>query len=141
MEFQQTAVNFFTFMGIYVSFTFKAQSFGYIFSIFVTSSSQGLQSMMIVAIICFLFSGMIANPTNVGTWLSWIRYFNPMFWAIQAAIINEFKGQTTVGVNMYDQFHEPNFEIWHCVVFFIGVGTLLRFLSFFGMYLVASKRM
>lgn len=137
--YKETAYNFFIFLGIYVAFTFNTQSLGYIFAVCINSMNQALQVISVGNVAVFLFSSLVLNPKNMPIWLSWVRYFNPIFYCAQSVAINELEDRNFEGFNFYLEMKE-NLEIWHCMVFLVGVGCLLRALSFIGLQLVVNRQ-
>ena len=72
-------------------------------------------------------------------WLAWIRFINPIFYAVQSAETNEFEGRNFEGINFYELTKE-NLDIWHCMVYLVAMGLFLRILVFFGLYLAVNKK-
>jgi len=136
---KETAENYFIFAGIYLSFAFCVMSIGIIFGCFLETTSQGFTIMNVLTVFLFIFSGLILNAANMPNWLAWIRYFNPIFFCIQSVMINEFEGRNFEGRDFYALVKE-NLDIWHCMVYLIGVGVLLRSLTFIGLHLVVKKK-
>ena len=136
---KETVENYFIFAGVYLSFTFCAMSIGLVISCFIKTTSQGVSAFTITSAILYGFSGIVINPKNIPVWLSWLRFINPIFYCTQASINNEFKDGSPLGVNLYELYKE-NFDIWHCIVYFVGIGLILRFFVFKGLQLAVQKK-
>ena len=137
--FQVTPTHYFTFLGIYVAYGFCVISIAVLIGCFLDNVGQGFAIMNIGVVTLLIFSSLILNPKNMPVWLAWIRYFNPLFYCIQAALINEFEGVNIQGMNFYVLIKE-NLEIWHCMVYFIAVGIVLRSMAFVALHLVVKKK-
>jgi len=136
--FKETADNFFVFLGIYLAFNFLVQSLAITFTCFIKTTDAGLRIISLGMVVVYIFSGLIVTPKNIPEWLRWFRFLNPVFYCNQAISINEFEGRVYEGINFYLEIKE-NLEIWHCAMYFIFIGLVLRVLNFIGLYLVVKK--
>ena len=137
---KETPVNFFIFIGIYISFAFNVISIGILFACFIESIPLGFLILSFAAYYLLIFSGVVLNAANIPVWLAWLKYLNPVFYGIQSVMINEFEGRNFEGgINFYELIRE-NLDIWHCMVYLIVSGLILRSMALVGLHLVVNKK-
>ncbi len=137
--FKETAVNFFILLGTFQAYTFLCIAIAYIIGILSNDINAAQKYLLVLAMSCFLFSGLLLTPSNMPVWLAWIRYLNPIYYNAQAMMRNEFEDYTFKGFNVYKMLYE-NLEIYQCVVILICLAVFLRVLLFVGAKLAVLKK-
>lgn len=139
--YQETAVNFFTFLGIYVTLAFYTQSFGYAFTSLFSSMDQAFRTINISVVVFIIFSGVIINHANMPVWLGWIRFIDPIFYGFQCAIVNEFtEYKINEGFDFFALLNK-NIPIWKYMVILIGISFFLRILQMIELQMVVNRKL
>jgi len=55
------------------------------------SQAMALSGVLVLAIV--VYTGFVVPVTNMHPWFSWIRYINPIFYAFEILVANEFHGR------------------------------------------------
>lgn len=124
--------NYFIFCGIYLSLSWLAQSFGFMFGAAFENLSIGIVITQFSIMPFFLFSGFLINQVNMPVWLAWIRFLSPFRFTIEAALRNEMDENLLVA----DDFNSVNalnlnFGMNTCVIVLLVYGLTLRIIGFF----------
>lgn len=103
-----------------------------------------------ILLICIWFSGGFAfNPTC--TWiLRWIAYLSPIFYAFNALINNEFKGQQfrpkreaalELGTTFLKEEGFINYGVWPSIGTLLGFGLVYMILGYIALAFVTRPRL
>ena len=86
----------------------------------------------------FLFSGFLINVVNMPIWLSWLQYFSPFRFSIEASMKNEFEGRSD---SPFDIIGEYNMDLgkWYCVICMFCWGVFYRTLGGICLKLLVRK--
>lgn len=57
------------------------------------SPAQALAPASIILLILMLYCGFAIPPAYMQVWLGWLRWLNPVFYALESVFLNEFVGQ------------------------------------------------
>lgn len=55
------------------------------------SQAMALSGVLVLAIV--VYTGFVLPPSYMGAWFSWIRWLNPIFYAFEIMVANEFHGR------------------------------------------------
>jgi hypothetical protein len=123
---------YFCFCGIYLSLSFLAQSFGFMFGAAFENLNIGIVVTQFAIMPFFLFSGYLINQTNMPAWLAWIRFISPFRFTIEAALRNEMDDNILIP-REYDPITilHLHFGMYTCVIVMLLYGIILRIIGFF----------
>ena len=85
-----SAASFFIYLAILVCYTIALKmAFGILAQILPKKANvQGVGTFLVL--ICTLFGGFIVFPASVPNYYTWLYWANPMSWALQGLLSNEF---------------------------------------------------
>jgi ABC-type multidrug transport system ATPase subunit/ABC-type multidrug transport system permease subunit len=88
-----SAKSFFIYLAVVLSYTFTLKIMYGIIAQILPNKQNVLSFGTFLVLVFSLFGGFIVYPTEIPWYFTWIRYLNPMAWALQAVLINEFTSQ------------------------------------------------
>lgn len=120
------AGHFFMFLFIFFVLAWMSHSMGY----FLGSTFADLNTATIITqftvIPFFLFSGFLINVKNMPVWLSWLQYFSPFRFAVEASMKNEFEGrEEPAPVDIIGEY-SMNLGKWYCMLCMFCWGVFYR---------------
>jgi len=121
---------------------------------------QALILMPMITIPFALLGGFFLNPSNTPSWLIWLQYLSPFYWAFQGLVLNEFDGQNItcddnqriVGPDgmmkcpiasaddLLNSLDLNDVSIWRTIVVLISYFIFLKALAFVLLWIVAKRR-
>ncbi len=131
---------FFTFELIYTGLVFMAQSVGLLFGTAFSNVAVALIITQFSVAPFFFFSGFIINSANMPVWLSWLIYFSPFRYSIEAGLRNEFDNNPNVPeeLNPVTNFNY-DLGMWNCIIIIYSLGFGLRILALIALKLLVRK--
>lgn len=118
-------VYFFRFLCIFLVLAWMSHSLGY----FLGTSFEDLNTATIICqftvIPFFLFSGFLINVHNMPIWLSWLQYFSPFRFCVEAGLKNEFVDNEKSNFNASEEYG-MDLGMWNCVICMLCWGIFYR---------------
>lgn len=131
------AGHFFMFLFIFFILAWMSHSMGYFFGTTFSDLNTATIITQFTVIPFFLFSGFLINVVNMPIWLSWLQYFSPFRFSIEASMKNEFEGRNS----SYHILDEYNMDLgkWYCVICMFCWGVFYRVLGGICLKLLVQK--
>ncbi|KAH6679909.1 multidrug resistance protein CDR1 [Plectosphaerella plurivora] len=76
------------------------------------SQAMMLAGVMVLALV--IYTGFIIRVPQMVVWFSWIRWINPIYYAFEILIANEFHGQVFPCPNIVPPYQPPVGDSWIC---------------------------
>ena len=76
------------------------------------SQAMMLAGVMVLALV--IYTGFIIRVPQMVVWFSWIRWINPIYYAFEILIANEFHGQQFPCANIVPPYQPPVGDSWIC---------------------------
>ena len=132
------AGHFFMFLFIFFILAWMSHSMGYFFGTTFSDLNTATIITQFTVIPFFLFSGFLINVVNMPIWLSWLQYFSPFRFSIEASMKNEFEGRSD---SPFDIIGEYNMDLgkWYCVICMFCWGVFYRTLGGICLKLLVRK--
>ncbi|KAI0898949.1 ATP-binding cassette transporter [Annulohypoxylon nitens] len=90
VNFQREAGAFFIwFFTLYVALMSMGVMFRTI-AVFTTTPTRAILPVGILMNSLIIYAGFYVNPPGMKVWLGWLRYLNPMYYALESVMLNEF---------------------------------------------------
>ncbi|KAL7622416.1 hypothetical protein AAE478_007921 [Parahypoxylon ruwenzoriense] len=90
VNFKREAGPFFIwFFTLYVSLISMGVMFRTI-AVFTTTPTRAVLPVGILMNSLIIYTGFYVNPPGMKVWLGWLRYLNPMYYAFESVMLNEF---------------------------------------------------
>jgi ABC-type multidrug transport system permease subunit len=83
-----------------------------------------------------LFSGFYVNSDSVRDWIVWVEYMNPMRYALEGLVYNEFT-DTNYVPNPIGSFNFT-FGYWNCMLYLIIIGGGIRLFGYIALLINAK---
>jgi ATP-binding cassette, subfamily G (WHITE), member 2, PDR len=76
------------------------------------SQAMTLAGVMVLALV--IYTGFVIAVPQMRPWFGWIRYINPIFYAFEILIANEFHGRQIPCANIVPAYNPPVGNSWVC---------------------------
>ncbi|KAF2865640.1 ABC-2 type transporter [Massariosphaeria phaeospora] len=78
------------------------------------SQAMALSGVLVLAIV--IYTGFIIAPPNMHPWFSWIRWINPVFYAFEILVANEFHGRQYTCSAIVPAYTPLQGDSWICSI-------------------------
>lgn len=78
------------------------------------SQAMALSGVLVLALV--IYTGFAIRVPDMHPWFSWIRWINPIFYAFEILVANEFHGRNFTCSNIIPPFSPPVGDSWICNV-------------------------
>ncbi|KAI1407230.1 ATP-binding cassette transporter [Hypoxylon sp. FL1857] len=90
VNFKREAGPFFIwFLTLYIALMSMGMVFRTI-AVFTTTPTRAVLPVGILMNSLIIYAGFYINPSGMKVWLGWLRYLNPMYYAFESVMLNEF---------------------------------------------------
>lgn len=82
----------------------------------ITSSvSQAMTLAAVLVLALVIYTGFFIPVSSMHPWFSWIRWINPIYYAFEILVANEFHGRDFTCSNVFPPYSPPVGDSWTCV--------------------------
>ncbi|KAK4183175.1 putative ATP-binding cassette transporter [Podospora australis] len=112
----RTPSQFFLFFLVSYVTTFVMSAVFRTLAAITKTVSQAMALAGVLALALIIYTGFIIPVSQMHPWFSWIRYINPIFYAFEILIANEFHGRDFTCSNIFPPYSPPQGGSWICAI-------------------------
>ena len=125
VDLREGGTYFGEFLLLFLVLDFMSHSMGYFFGTTFSDLNKATIITQFTVIPIFLFSGFLINVQNMPVWLSWLQYFSPFRFSVEAGFKIEFSGLKNPPVDILEEYH-LNLGKWNCLLCMFCWGVFYR---------------
>lgn len=149
---QNDVAKYLTFIAIMLTFSFVAQSMGFMIGASVPNVTLGQILGPLIIVFFLLFGGQLVNLDTLWVGFRWIRFISPIYFSYSALCQNEFTGLsfscasgepgcTQSGEAILKDFALNEVGIWACVGILWGMAFAYTLIGYIGFRLQSKPLM
>jgi len=129
-----SAGNFFIFLLCMIGMALAGNSIGLLVGSQIPDPKAAAGSVNAIIIPFLCFAGIVKNFGDMGSWIKWAQYISPHRYVMETMMANEYDGSPLQ--KQFLDFYHYDLGMWESWLLLIGLGLMIRLLSY-----ISLKRM
>ena len=132
--------RFLIFALILILIVLTATSIGFFLGCILDNPSVAVNMSIMVFLPIAIFGGFFVNLKDVYSWLSWLQYFSPIRYSVEAMLRNEFEDNGDYdNPDAIFEAYDYDIGLYECIFILLGFALLFRILALISLKLTIKK--